>query len=213
MIASSIQGYREFVRAQSLLNPCLQSLVDYLSPNPAAPRDRQPSVHSISVSRNGSLTTNLDLEGLKDLISRKRRVGCEEPLGIILVIEDICPATVELLGAGLSIDPLFFCDHINTSFPKSGSDPLPPSLVSFPSVIRNRDFVNIHSQRILDLGPIAKDATASYDVSVFGNYKRNARRLVPLKGRQVALMRSCCSILLKKFPEHPWLCGYSHHME
>lgn len=195
------------------MNPCLQSLVDYLSPNPAAPRDRQPSVHSISVSRNGSLTTNLDLEGLKDLISRKRRVGCEEPLGIILVIEDICPATVELLGAGLSIDPLFFCDHINTSFPKSGSDPLPPSLVSFPSVIRNRDFVNIHSQRILDLGPIAKDATASYDVSVFGNYKRNARRLVPLKGRQVALMRSCCSILLKKFPEHPWLCGYSHHME
>ncbi|KAK6839827.1 hypothetical protein PG987_005693 [Apiospora arundinis] len=124
----------------------------------------------------------------------------EKSLGSILVIEDICPATVELLGRRLGIDPIFFCDHINTAFPRTGSDPLPPHIVSFPSMIRNRGFVNVHSQRILDLGYIADSTTASYDVSVSGNYGRSARRLVPIANRQIALVRSCCSVLLKQFP-------------
>ncbi|KAK8005399.1 hypothetical protein PG990_011436 [Apiospora arundinis] len=203
---SSGQTYRDFVRAQSLSNPCLESLVGYLGRTSPTPRNDQYSIHHIQVRQDGLITAHTDLNGVKSLIDETSNPKSEKLLGSILVIEDICPATVELLGRRLGIDPIFFCDHINTAFPRTGSDPLPPHIVSFPSMIRNRGFVNIHSQRILDLGYIADSTTASYDVSVSGNYGRSARRLVPIANRQIALVRSCCSVLLKQFPGCPWLC-------
>lgn len=71
---------------------------------------------------------------------------------MVLVVEDIHADDIESLGSCLDIDPLFFCGHIASSYGDIEKDPLPPLLILPPSRLVSGTFVNIHYQKVLDLG-------------------------------------------------------------
>jgi hypothetical protein len=206
-MSTASNSYLDFVRAQSRLNPCLESLTQFLA-QPRPNRSRGTTrVHCVEV---GPDSTTIFETGIIDVILESR--SCQpgraeaEVLGYVLIIEDIGPDAVELLGSELDIDPLFFCSHINTSMPtKKENTPLPPALALFPSQLKFKESLHIHSQRVFEFDKSKDFSKAPYHSLLEGHYSRNIRHLPPLTREQTALVRSCCSVTLKRFDERPWL--------
>lgn len=187
--------YKEYVRHQSTLNPCLGGLVRYL--------DRESRLRSKIVcldyssidSAINSTTISADSELHRCLSTPP------PPSGRVIIIEDIEPRLVNVIGASLDIDPLFFAGHISTEFDNLENGPAPPNNALLPSQLVNRDYIHLNYQQVLDLGNVAPNGDISkspYFSSTTGNVSRSMRRLPILSGhRQLGLRRGCCSILVK----------------
>ena len=125
--------------------------------------------------------------------------------GRILLVENIQPHLISLLGEILDVDPIFFAGHVTTDFKDIEKAPPPPSLALFPSQIAKKGCLHLHYQQILDLGSAGSFKSSSYNLKSDSNVPRNVRRLPHLSGRQLALARACCSILVKKI-KGLWIC-------
>ncbi|OAG37291.1 hypothetical protein AYO21_08476 [Fonsecaea monophora] len=120
--------------------------------------------------------------------------------GRIILIEDLHPLIVEILGTALDIDPIFFADHVVTNYAEIEKSPAPPSVALAPSQIASQaDRVNIHFQQIVDLGAEEGFRNSTWIFNTAANVHRTVRRLPPLSGRQLGIARSCCSVLVKPF--------------
>ncbi|RSL75565.1 hypothetical protein CEP51_010757 [Fusarium floridanum] len=115
----------------------------------------------------------------------------------LLFIENINTQLISFLGEILDVDPIFFADHVNTNFEDIENAPPPPSLAMLPSIISKRGHLHLHYQQVLDLGGADIFANTKYALKTDSNIPRNIRRLAPLSGRQLALARMCCSLLVK----------------
>jgi hypothetical protein len=115
----------------------------------------------------------------------------------LIMVEDISPQLISLVGNALDIDPIFFADYVNTSFENIEIAPPPPSLAILPSLLSQRGYLHLHYQQVLDLGTAETFRDAAYALKTDSNVTRNIRRLVPLSGKQLALARATCSLVIK----------------
>ncbi|KAJ8129891.1 hypothetical protein O1611_g3734 [Lasiodiplodia mahajangana] len=127
----------------------------------------------------------------------------ESPLpighGRVLIIEDIHPSVVELLGTKLGIDPTFFADYILTKHDGIEKAPAPPSVAVPPShVASQNDRFSIHFQKLVDLGTEETFRNSPWKFETSTNVSRSVRRLLPISGRQLGILRGCYSIFVKK---------------
>ncbi|RFN51768.1 zinc transport protein zntb [Fusarium flagelliforme] len=187
-------SYKDYVELRAQSNPCINGLERYLQQRgtrasnavyidyPTAKR-HPPELQPITVEEDK--ITNL-IDTLPPATTR------------LIIVEDISPQLISLVGNALDIDPIFFADYVNTSFENIEIAPPPPSLAILPSLLSERGHLHLHYQQVLDLGIAEKFEDAAYALKTDSNITRNIRRLTPLSGKQLALARATCSLLMKK---------------
>jgi hypothetical protein len=134
----------------------------------------------------------LDEAEVSTFLGKKSRTATR-----LLLIENISTTLIAVLGTALDIDPIFFTDHIATNVEDFESAPPPPSMARLPSYICERGYLHLHYQQVLDSGNMNQFSGVKYALKTISNTPRNVRRLAPLAGRQLALARACCSLLVK----------------
>ena len=114
----------------------------------------------------------------------------------------------ESLGSCLEIDPFFFCSHIASSYGDIEKDELPPLMALPPSRLVSGTFINIHHQKVLDLGDEMASSDVPYNLALMANVTRSVRPLPALSGRLIGLLRACTSVMKKDLPGDVWICTY-----
>lgn len=188
-------SYADLVRLRSLQNPCLGALVQHMKHAPKA----NSTIQLLEYAADGQVTPRLDQfdqRGLAQLFGSP-----QQAIGRVLFIENLRPDVISCLGEHLDVDPLFFADYVTTDFQGIDKAPPPPSLAFCPSQIIERGHVHIHYQQVIDLGSPGYHKSPEYGLHTEHNIPRNIRQLPPLSGRQLALSRACCSILVKRLDD------------
>lgn len=184
-------SFADSVRRRSLQNPCLGALLQHMKCAPKV----DSTIQLLEYAADGQVPPRLDQfdqRGLPLLFESPHQAT-----GRVLLIENLRPDVINYLGEHLDVDPLFFADYVNTDFQGIDKAPPPPSLAFCPSQIVERGHVHIHYQQVIDLGNPGYHTNSEYGLHTEHNVPRNIRQLPPLSGRQLALSRACCSILVK----------------
>lgn len=204
-------SYADSIRLRSLRNPCLGGLVMHMKHAPKVDSTIRLLEYDLAETVPPRLD-EFDQRGLPRLFESPRQT-----IGRVLLIENLRPDVISCLGEHLDVDPLFFAEYITTDFQGIDKAPPPPSLAFCPSQIIQRSHVHIHYQQIIDLGNPGYQKNSEYGLHTEHNIPRSIRQLPPLSGRQLALNRACCSILVKRLDD-TWysesLCAEqspSHH--
>ncbi|KAK4175167.1 hypothetical protein QBC36DRAFT_355481 [Triangularia setosa] len=183
-------SYTDFVKSQSQTSPCLIGLVQYLGCEygPAS------TIVAVDYTSSGQLVSSPQAVAETDLA---RLVNDTSTIcGQVLLVENVRPRLINLLGEILDLDPVFFASHIITDFKDIEKAPPPPSLALFPSQIAQRGHLHLHYQQVLGLGSADAFQHSSCTLTTDSNVPRNVRCLPHLSGRQLALARACCSVAL-----------------
>ncbi|KAK6349130.1 hypothetical protein TWF730_009886 [Orbilia blumenaviensis] len=116
----------------------------------------------------------------------------------IIIIEDLHPSMIETLGESLDIDPICLADYLRTNNENFENMPSPPAVSLPPSHAMTREnWFNIHFQQIISLGTEETFRDAPWILKTSANVSRNVRRLLPISGRQIGIVRGCCSMFVK----------------
>lgn len=195
------QTYRDFVAFRGRQNPCLKGLSQFLESAPRRPRN-SCKIHIVSYGdglprHEEVLALNFSSTPLQPLPANHGRV---------VIIEDIHPTVLETLATALDIDPIFFADYLFTAYDDLESSPAPPSSALPPShSLSDETSFHIHYQQVVSLSVIGTAANDfPWTLRTVGNVERHVKRLVDLPGRQLGLLRGCCSVLKKAF-DKSWL--------
>ena len=183
-----IRSYQSRVAAQSLRNPCLQTLSKFLSDdnsNQNACRIVCLEFSSVSATPHRE---NLDLNNLNFLLNAKVQ-GRKEIQGRILLIEDLSKDVIEMLGSSLNIDPFFFASQLDIPQPQIAITR--PYTVTLPSVTKSQNFLTLHYHRVLVLEHTAIKERLLRNM----NAPRKLKILPSVMGLDIGLARHCCSIL------------------
>lgn len=199
-------SYADFVRFQSQKNPCLTDLAEILGRKPRNGASTS-TITRLDYSCDGGLPPLTQSPKVADadvskLLSTNRALP-----GRILFIENIQPSLVSALGEAMDIDPLFFAGHITTDFSGIEIAPPPPSLALFPSQLTESGYLHVHFQQVIDLGSADLFKDCGYALKTDSANPRNVRRLPDISGRQLALARACCSVLVKHI-KNEWICKF-----
>ena len=179
-------------------NPSLTALSEFLFHQPRILFES--TVSCIEIDGDGIASPHQKIS-VDELILRVRTAK-----SLIAIVENIHPNNIEALGSSLDIDPFFFCGHIASSYQDVEKTPPPPLMSMLPSRIASRDFLNIHFQKVLDLGEECALHHVPYKFIAPGNIAREVRRLPALSGRAIGLLRGCISILKKQLTDDNWIC-------
>lgn len=190
-------SYADSVRLRSLRNPCLGALAKHMKTTPLA----DSTIRLLEYYVDGTVLRSLPQFDQRELT--RLFEGPEQAAGRILLVENVRPDVMSCLGTNLDLDPIFFADYITTEYQGIDKAPPPPSLAFCPSQIIERGHVHIHYQQIINLGNTGYHNDLEYSLHTKHNVPRNIRRLPQLSGRQLALSRACCSILVKR-RGHTW---------
>lgn len=188
--------YTGFIRTRSQTNPCIKGLAEHIKRPPLS----ASTVVLLEYSASGNAPppcpvrlTETELPKLFEEVEAFTPVS-----GRVLLVENIHSGLIALLGRHLDVDPIFFASYITTDFQGIEKAPLNPSLAFYPSQIAERGHLHIHYQQVVDLGNARWFKDSVYLLQTDANVPRNTRRLLEISGRQLALTRGCCSILLKR---------------
>ncbi|KAF8849818.1 hypothetical protein BDZ45DRAFT_548645, partial [Acephala macrosclerotiorum] len=107
---------------------------------------------------------------------------------------------IEILGASLDIDPLFFASHIHG--PKVDITSSKPSTATLPSKVMSQNFLSLQYQRSVDFGVCP---TAPRKMSRNSNVPRKVVLLPPMKDTYIGLEQQSCSVLLLNTRSKSWL--------
>ena len=145
--------YRSYVDAQYARNPCLVYLRDFL-------HRLQPHRGRCRIIDFGAMESDQDCrwmeaDELAEILRRDSPTSLnrfpqdnddgsllDKQSNRLLIVENITPEILELLGSSLEIDPTFFASHVDT--PKISFDAQTPEVVLLPSQRKSRQYVNIH---------------------------------------------------------------------
>ncbi|EWG38468.1 hypothetical protein FVEG_01674 [Fusarium verticillioides 7600] len=186
-------SYVDYVKRRAQSNPCINGLTQYL--------ERQAACASNIVKvdyPNALFTSSLDpirveVQDLPELVHAVPSATTR-----FLLIEDINPQLIAFLGKALDIDPIFFADYVNTCFENIEVAAPPPSLAILPSLLSQHGYLHLHYQQVLSLGDAKAFEDVAYALKTHTNITRNIRRLAPLSGIQLALVRASCALLMRE---------------
>lgn len=202
----ALRAYRDFVDFRQQRNPCVGGLSSFL----ATYRLPEDSCKIYIADLNPESSTDVSTQRLK-MVHTGELPSALDPSQPgrprVIIIEDLHPSVLQILGSKLDIDPLFFADYVLTKFENLESAPAPPSVALTPSQIRSQgSWFHIHYQQVIDLG---QESAAHFPwvLNTLANVPRAVRRLPLLQGRQLGIVRGCCSILTKHLNQS-WLGLY-----
>ena len=202
-----LRTYKDFIGFRQERNPCVGGLLRFLA-NKRFPQS-SCHVHTVDFSFDRDMDRIPEVKTVSHDDFPSALTPTPPGQGRIIVIEDLHPAFLEVLGSTLDIDPLFFADYVLTSLDDVETLPAPPSVALAPSqIVSQEDWFHIHYQQIVEL--FDTDHSIKEFPWVFktsSNVPRSVRRLPMLQGRQLGVVRGCCSILLKRFSQS-WIGRY-----
>lgn len=195
--------YREFILFRSQASPSIRGLAGYITLPTAtvnAPRlTLLDYLGDAAVPEEPKSVENL--AELPNLLNR----SAANLRGQVLLVENITPHLVNLLGSTLGIDPAFFAGHITADFQDLETAPPPPSIAILPNRTAEKGFLHVHYQLIVDLDRSSAFDKSPYALQTDSNVRRSIRRLQDLSGRQLGIARGCCSLLVTTYGRH-WVC-------
>ena len=121
-------------------------------------------------------------------------------LGQILIVEDISPSAMEMLGLELEIDPFFFASYLHRAWRKSSTQS--PLNCTLPSRERGQNFVALYSQRSLTFPSLDSQ---NRQMVQMGNQMRKVMVLPSARESCIGLAQHHCSVLLKQADGKPWI--------
>ncbi|KAF4460912.1 Zinc transport [Fusarium albosuccineum] len=186
-------SYADYVRLRVQSNPCIWGLSEHLKRNPRG----ESRINLVDYPHDGSSQSTPEPLPVTEDECVKFASDVPSNTNRLLIVENITPNLIVQIGRVLDVDPLFFADYVVTDFQDIEKQPPPPSLAILPSLISKRGHFHLHYQKVLDLGGAEPFANAAYGLKTDSNIPRNVRRLAPLSGRQLALARASCSMLIK----------------
>ena len=194
--------YRNYVDVQYTRNPCLSYLHNFLH-TPKAPRGKCRIIDFGAWGPDQS-RISMDVGELKEILYQDLQNGQKDfssstsdsnlfqnQSNRLLIVENISPKIMELLGTGLGVDPAFFASHVDG--PIITSDGQTPGILMLPSQRKSRRYLNIHFhqafmfERNWELIPRI--------VLLDCNIDRKLSFLSPKERRTIALARRAVSIL------------------
>ncbi|KAL8366640.1 hypothetical protein RB595_010481 [Gaeumannomyces hyphopodioides] len=199
-------SYEDFIVARSRTNPCIDGLARYVKQPPFAGASRLVVVDY--PANDNKLPTPQEITALelsKLLACPNLSTAGPRPQTRVVLVENIQPQTLIILGQILEVDPVFFAGHVNTDFQDIEKAPLPPSLAFFPSQLAEKGFLYVHYQQVIDLGNSSTFDALPYALKTDSSPPRNVRRLPPLSGKQLAIARGCCSMLSRRMSDGSWI--------
>ncbi|KAL8835096.1 MAG: hypothetical protein Q9170_003452 [Blastenia crenularia] len=193
------KSYKAYVAARAHRNPSLHHLSQFLdSPNSTIDSCRLACLNFSSTPGRSDLQ-ELDSEALIYMLHNETKEDSAGGLyGRVLLVEDLCPDIIEILGSALNIDPFFFASHIDV--PQSETATRRPNRTTLPSLAKSQDFISLQYYRSIVLdGP-----------GVAGNLRRdmNVPRHIAspgTRGADIRLARHCCSVLSSVTKDGLWL--------
>lgn len=232
------ETFADYVKEQQSHNPCLHGLVEFLadvdgrqvhpvnffsldcsqnkfeSPRPWNLRHSNGSAQSTGATTSTPLSASKPLsleesnESSAQTVLREMMTIPPGKQGRVILIENIDRHTVSYLGALYGISPLFFATHIDNIVHNFEDCPPPPVFATSPSRFCGQDWVNLHYQRVLDIGegPESGVDTLFFD----SNITQRVKILASLSGRRIALARSCCSVIKTSNTANQWICQYPY---
>lgn len=193
--------YESYVSAQCQKHPCLSGLSRFMSEPDYAQRPCRISSLEFGYDRAYPSSRSLELHELQaavtqDVVNRRADI-----LGRVVIIEDLSPEIVKMLGSCLHIDPLFFASHLNT--PDRDIARQTPDLATRPSRMRHERFIHIQYHRMVVLQNGARlSAKKLRDMNV----GRKVVQLPSIRGTYVAVVQHGCSVLKEMKKGQSWLC-------
>ncbi|KAL8712684.1 MAG: hypothetical protein Q9220_003216 [cf. Caloplaca sp. 1 TL-2023] len=193
------RSYKAYVAARAHRNPSLHHLSQFLERSNSTIASCRIACLDVSPAHECSSLQNLDFEGLKGLLQLKiEERSSGELYGRILLIEDLCPQIIELLGSALNIDPFFFASHIDV--PQSDTATRRPYRTTLPSLAKSQNSISLQYYRSIVLD----------GQGVTGNLRRdmNVPRHVAspgTRGADIRLARHCCSVTTSVTKDGLWL--------
>lgn len=192
-------SYSDYVTSVARHNPSLIQLSEFLH------HQSRPAYNSVvsyvEVEKNGDIgpCQKTSTEGLVTMV----KSGLVK--NVKAVVENIHAEDIEALGSCLDLDPFFFGGHI-APYGEIEKSCLPPLLALLPSRLISGKFINIHYQKVLDLGEDCALGSAPYHWALLSNVTRRVRRLPALSGRSIGLLQACSSVTKKELQGGVWIC-------
>ncbi|KAK4222428.1 hypothetical protein QBC38DRAFT_460419 [Podospora fimiseda] len=190
--------YRDFIASRQKESPCISNLSSFLTPSHFLPPNSS-QLYAVDFLPKTRPVRPLHHNDLASTIASLPAKG-----GRIIVIEDLHPSALDILGPKLDIDPIFFADYVVTDLEDPQNSPAPPSVALTPSqILAQKDAFHIHYQQIVNLTSIGRFDEFPWVLKTYGNVPRSVRRLPQEKydEPQLGIVRGCCSILTRKFPD------------
>lgn len=181
-------SYQSLVAARTSWDSSLQNLHDFLCDGSTGQRPLQIVCLDLSKISGPKDPRRLDVNGLTAVLKNKPN-DHDHVYYRLLIIEDLCPDVVEILGASLDVDPHFFASHIDTS--QIDIATTRPSTARLPSVVRSQNFANFHYQRVIEIETPGPKKALYRDM----NLQRKVKLLPEIKKAHLGHIRHCCSIL------------------
>lgn len=182
--------YRDYVETLCSRNPCLLNLQSFLSTPSAYQRTCQFTALDFQEGEERPTMRRIhdvdlvpqELHGT-ERSNTKERIGHQaymrKPLqGRILIIEDLTPEVIELVGSELDIDPLMFALHLHTT-QRNDTRSQTPDEATLPSRLVTQNYMTTTYHRPLSSEP---------DVSVGGKLERDMsinRKLVFIRSTPI----------------------------
>ncbi|KAH6666093.1 hypothetical protein B0J14DRAFT_605292 [Halenospora varia] len=202
------RSYSAFVQTMAKKRPSLKPLAKPLSEMGRYQQDTSKAITCLEVRDERAFPfQGTSLEQVLGRIREFKEDASARDTGLCVLIEDIHSSEVAALGALLDVDPRFFRDHFATShFPHLEKELTTDLMSSLPSRSCSKDVGHLQYQRVIDLGEISLLRKVPYQLRMTGNLRRQVRRVPPLSGRCLGLVRACFSISLTKLEDERWIC-------
>ncbi|KAK4159575.1 hypothetical protein QBC43DRAFT_326921 [Cladorrhinum sp. PSN259] len=186
--------YRDYISFRQRESACISKLTLFLTP------PRPPPPHSFLFwAAEVRPDTNVEFQPLDQDKLHSAVTLIPKTAGRIIIIEDLHPSALDILGSCLDIDPVFFADYVVTDLEDPDTSSAPPSVALTPSQILSQgDCFHIHYQQIVDLSSNDLLDSLPWVMKTWTNVPRSVRRLPRYSNeRQFGIVRGCCSILTR----------------
>jgi hypothetical protein len=100
----------------------------------------ETSIVNIPGERGHASEFSIAALGVHDLFDQLPSLTDTSPSSQLIIVENICPGTLALLGGAYDIDPQFFAEHINVLSWYQMYEKVPERLPSLPSTKNAEDF-------------------------------------------------------------------------
>ncbi len=190
--------YLRTILAQCERHPCLKRLSEFYIGSLSHRHPCRLACLEYSSADQTPRLRNLDIESLTQLLQNPQGKS-EGLLGRMLIVEDLSPDVIELLGSSLEIDPLFFASHLHAA--RSENTTKQPDVRLLPSASKHLKFLSTIYHRPLTFAANGIPIRLRCDANV----RRKVGSWQVSKDMSVGLTQRCFSTLISIPEDGTWL--------